>query len=115
MLEYCEQDVLLNEKVYYVLEKEGVGFSQDSVDLETQVAQIMHQQEHIVNKKLVALNTAELMSQTTSTSTPPATTRTGAEATSSGKKKLTTLFAEWRQRFGHDPCIFWWNKKVLNS
>ena len=45
MLEYCEQDVLLNEKVYYALEKEGVGFSQDSVDLETQVAQIMHQQE----------------------------------------------------------------------
>ena len=67
--------------------------------------------EKIEKKRDELKNTAELMSQTTSTSTPPATTRAGAEATSSGKKKLTTLFAEWRQRFGHEPCIFWWNKK----
>ena len=45
MLEYCEQDVLLNEKVYYALLKEGVGFSQESIELETQVAEIMNQQE----------------------------------------------------------------------
>ena len=45
MLEYCEQDVLLNEKVYHALLKEGVGFSQESIELETQVAEIMNQQE----------------------------------------------------------------------
>ena len=45
MLEYCTQDVLLNEKVYYALQQESKNFSQKSVDLEHQVAVIMNEQE----------------------------------------------------------------------
>ena len=45
MLEYCTQDVLLNEKVYYALQQESKNFSQESVDLEHQVAVIMNEQE----------------------------------------------------------------------
>ena len=45
MLEYCVNDVRLNEIVYLALLKEGDGFSEESVDLEHKVAKIMAQQE----------------------------------------------------------------------
>ena len=45
MLNYCEQDVILNEAVYKYLLDEGVGFSKKSFDLEQQVAIIMNEQE----------------------------------------------------------------------
>ena len=45
MLSYCRQDVLLNEQVYLKLLEEGRGFNQESIDLETNVAKIMHEQE----------------------------------------------------------------------
>ena len=45
MLNYCEQDVILNEAVYKYLLDEGAGFSKKSFDLEQQVAIIMNEQE----------------------------------------------------------------------
>ena len=45
MLEYCAQDVRLNEKVYKVLVQEGMGFSKESLELEHKVAEIINQQE----------------------------------------------------------------------
>ena len=45
MLEYCIQDVKLNEAVYNYLIKEGQIFSQVSIDLEHQVASIIKDQE----------------------------------------------------------------------
>ena len=46
MLEYCINDVKLNELVYYALLQEQVGFSQQSIDLEHRVARIMSDQEN---------------------------------------------------------------------
>ena len=45
MLEYCANDVRLNELVYNHLLKEGQGFSEKCINLEHQVAKIMAQQE----------------------------------------------------------------------
>ena len=45
MLEYCVQDVLLNEKVYFALLDEGKNFDPESLKLETDVARIMIEQE----------------------------------------------------------------------
>ena len=45
MLDYCVQDVRLNEKVYNYLLNEGKMFSPDSINLEHRVAKIMQQQE----------------------------------------------------------------------
>ena len=45
MLEYCKQDVAVNVKVYKALQKEGAGFSPQSIKLETEVAAIMKEQE----------------------------------------------------------------------
>ena len=45
MLEYCVNDVRLNEIVYNTLVKEGTGFSKESIELEHQVAKIMADQE----------------------------------------------------------------------
>tara|TARA_R110000868_G_scaffold348268_2_gene609244 strand:- start:2019 stop:3758 length:1740 start_codon:yes stop_codon:yes gene_type:complete len=45
MLDYCVQDVRLNEAVYNYLLKEGKIFSEESVTLEHDVAKIMKQQE----------------------------------------------------------------------
>ena len=45
MLEYCIQDVRLNEVVYKHLIEESSGFSKQSVDLEHKVAKIMKEQE----------------------------------------------------------------------
>ena len=44
MLEYCKRDVLLNLKVYDALKKESRGFTVDSVQLEHNVAKIIHAQ-----------------------------------------------------------------------
>ena len=45
MLEYCVQDVKLNESVYHYLLKEGNIFSKESIKLEHDVAKIMKEQE----------------------------------------------------------------------
>ena len=45
MLNYCEQDVILNEAVYNYLLNEGAGFSKKSLDIEHVTASIMQQQE----------------------------------------------------------------------
>ena len=45
MLDYCQQDVKLNEAVYHYLIKEGAGFSKQSFDLEQLTATIMSEQE----------------------------------------------------------------------
>ena len=45
MLEYCKRDVALNVKVYKALQKEGAGFSRDSMRLELETAKILKDQE----------------------------------------------------------------------
>ena len=45
MLNYCEQDVILNEVVYNYLLNEGAGFSKKSLDIEHMTALIMNKQE----------------------------------------------------------------------
>ena len=45
MLEYCVNDVRLNEIVYHTLLKEGTGFNKESIELEHEVARIMSDQE----------------------------------------------------------------------
>ena len=45
MLNYCEQDVILNEAVYKYLLDEGTGFSKQSFDLEQRTASIIREQE----------------------------------------------------------------------
>ena len=46
MLDYCQQDVKLNEAVYHYLVKEGSGFSKKSFDIEQLTAAIMREQEN---------------------------------------------------------------------
>ena len=63
MLDYCEQDVILNETVYKYLLNEGRGFSKQSVDLEHLVSAIMLEQEKngfYFNSKQAMLLLAEL-------------------------------------------------------
>ena len=59
MLEYCVRDVLLTEKVYKRLVQEGTQFSDKSVELEHEIAHIIHRQkEHgffVDKRKAVAL------------------------------------------------------------
>ena len=45
MLDYCVQDVRLNEMVYHHLLKEGLGFSEESIQLEHDVTSITNRQE----------------------------------------------------------------------
>ena len=45
MLDYCKRDVALNVKVYKSLQKEGAGFSRDSMNLELDTAKILKEQE----------------------------------------------------------------------
>jgi DNA polymerase I-like protein with 3'-5' exonuclease and polymerase domains len=45
MLNYCEQDVILNEAVYKHLVNEGMGFSKQSFEIEQMTASIMNEQE----------------------------------------------------------------------
>jgi len=47
MLEYCIKDVQLNKKVYEILQKYSEGFSAESIELETSVAKILHEQERV--------------------------------------------------------------------
>ena len=44
MVTYCENDVLLNKKVYDALSKEKQGFSRDSINLEQNIASILNKQ-----------------------------------------------------------------------
>ena len=44
MVKYCEQDVLLNKRVYDALSKEKHGFSRDCIDLEQSIAGILNKQ-----------------------------------------------------------------------
>ena len=63
MLDYCEQDVILNETVYKYLLKEGKGFSKQSFDLEHSTAKIMLEQEKngfFFNNKEAMILLAEL-------------------------------------------------------
>ena len=45
MMDYCKRDVAVNVKVYKALQKEGIGFSKESMDLEREIAKILKQQE----------------------------------------------------------------------
>ena len=45
MLKYCQQDVILNEKVYQRLLKEGENFDEESINLEHGVAEVLKDQE----------------------------------------------------------------------
>ena len=45
MLKYCQQDVILNERVYKKLLEDGEDFSEESINLEHSVALILKEQE----------------------------------------------------------------------
>ncbi len=45
MLKYCQQDVILNERVYKKLLEDGKDFSEESINLEHSVALILKEQE----------------------------------------------------------------------
>ena len=45
MLKYCQQDVILNERVYKRLLEEGKDFSEESINLEHSVALVLKEQE----------------------------------------------------------------------
>ena len=59
MLDYCAQDVKLNEAVYKFLQKEGLGFSKQSFDLEQMTSAIICEQErngfHFDSKQAMTL------------------------------------------------------------
>ena len=44
MLRYCIQDVRLNKILYFALQEESIGFSQDSIELEHETAKILAEQ-----------------------------------------------------------------------
>ena len=63
MLTYCENDVMLNFRVYNHLKKESKGFSRQSVDLEHEVLKIIcEQREHgfLFDERKASLLVAEL-------------------------------------------------------
>ena len=63
MVTYCERDVLLNKKVYDILNIEKKGFSRISIDLEQAVASIMYKQRDkgfLLNIKYATLLMATL-------------------------------------------------------
>ena len=63
MVEYCERDVLVNKKVYDVLNQERLGFSRKCIDLEQSVAEIVSRQSKkgfLLDVKYTTLLLAEL-------------------------------------------------------
>ena len=63
MVEYCERDVLVNKKVYDVLNQERLGFSRKCIDLEQNVAEIISRQSKkgfLLDVKYTTLLLAEL-------------------------------------------------------
>jgi len=63
MVEYCERDVLVNKKVYDVLNQERLGFSRKCIDLEQNVAEIISRQSKkgfLLDVKYSTLFLAEL-------------------------------------------------------
>jgi len=63
MVTYCERDVLLNKKVYDILNIEKKGFSRISIDLEQEVAAIVNEQREkgfLLNIKYATLLMATL-------------------------------------------------------
>ena len=63
MLKYCQQDVILNERVYKRLLEEGKDFDEESINLEHLVAVILKEEEDTgfqFNQKFAMLLVAEL-------------------------------------------------------
>ena len=86
------------------IEDRAEAFRQGQICVGTPVSDMIDNdklREKIEKKRDELKNTTELMSQTTSTGTPATPMRTITEVAAGSKKKLTTLFTEWRQRFGH--------------
>ena len=45
MLDYCEQDVVINNKLFNYLKKESIGFSKESINLEHKVTYLLEEQK----------------------------------------------------------------------
>jgi len=45
MLDYCEQDVVINNKLFNYLKKESIGFSKESINLEHEVTYLLEEQK----------------------------------------------------------------------
>ena len=45
MLDYCEQDVVINNKLFNYLKKESIGFSKESINLEHKVTHLLEEQK----------------------------------------------------------------------
>ena len=63
MLEYCEQDVVINNKLFNYLKKESIGFSKDSIMLEHKVTYLLEEQKQngfLFNYEKAMMLTSEL-------------------------------------------------------
>ena len=63
MLDYCEQDVVINNKLFNYLKKESIGFSKESIDLEHKVTYLLEEQKQngfLFNDEQAMLLTSEL-------------------------------------------------------
>ena len=70
MIKYCENDVLLNKRVYDALSKEKHGFSRDCIDLEQSIAGILNKQREkgfLLDVKFTTLLLATLKDKLDST------------------------------------------------
>ena len=63
MLDYCEQDVVINNKLFNYLKKESIGFSKESISLEHKVTHLLEEQKQngfLFNDEEAMLLTSEL-------------------------------------------------------
>ena len=66
MLDYCEQDVVINNKLFNYLKKESIGFSKDSIDLEHKVTYLLEEQKRngfLFDDEKAMMLTSELSSK----------------------------------------------------
>ena len=66
MLDYCEQDVVINNKLFNYLKKESIGFSKESINLEHKVTYLLEEQKRngfLFDDEKAMLLTSELSSK----------------------------------------------------
>ena len=66
MLDYCEQDVVINNKLFNYLKKESIGFSKESINLEHEVTYLLEKQKRngfLFDDEKAMMLTSELSSK----------------------------------------------------
>ena len=66
MLDYCEQDVVINNKLFNYLKKESIGFSKESINLEHEVTYLLEEQKRngfLFDDEKAMMLTSELSSK----------------------------------------------------